>query len=126
VITCTYTGVLYRITVYRITLYVLFRRFITAVLFSTYSWRGSVLPCVIMCEITAVITGVHTTGNTASRMDAFITVIVHLENKGVDKNQGCIERCGGVLELQPGSLAAECDLLAFNSRVGNPSLGISL
>jgi hypothetical protein len=40
----------------RITLYVLFRRYITAVLFSAYSRRGSVLPCVIRCEITAVIT----------------------------------------------------------------------
>ena len=40
----------------RITLYVLFRRYITAVLFSAYSRSGSVLPCVIRCEITAVIT----------------------------------------------------------------------
>ena len=40
----------------RITLYVLFRRYITAVLFSAYSRSGSVLPCVLRCEITAVIT----------------------------------------------------------------------
>ena len=39
-----------------ITLYVLFWRYITAVLFSAYSRSGSVLPCVIRCEITAVIT----------------------------------------------------------------------
>jgi hypothetical protein len=51
VITCSCTGVLCRIT-----LYVLFRRYITAVLFSAYSRMGSVLPCVIRCEITAVIT----------------------------------------------------------------------
>ena len=38
------------------TVYVLFRRYSTAVLFSTYSWRGSVLPYVIRCEITAVFT----------------------------------------------------------------------
>jgi hypothetical protein len=50
-ITCSCTGVLCRIT-----LYVLFRRYITAVLFSAYSRMGSVLPCVIRCEITAVIT----------------------------------------------------------------------
>ena len=40
----------------RITLYVLFRGYITAVLFSTYSQRGSVLRCVIRCKITAVST----------------------------------------------------------------------
>ena len=57
----------------RITLYVLFRRYITAVLFSAYSQRGSVLPCVLRREITAVITAytLLTTLAVASKISQF-------------------------------------------------------